>query len=115
MAKKINKFSETVYFVESPKDDTVLLAIDLRTDGKIVRWFDTIKERAMKVGKIVNDDPKRFVFERAAFEGGGVYEFIPLTVTLYNKKVKDHILIPQKFSKKEEMTKAISGTAKAAW
>lgn len=117
MAKtKIRKLPGRVYFVESSNGDpTVLIAMDIYTDGRIIRWFDTVKERVMGIGKIIDKKGDHFVFERVDSEGGGKYIFVPMTLEIYNQKVKKHILIPQEVVDEEQMLKAFEETRKNAW
>jgi len=109
------KFSARVYYVFSKDDDTVLIALDVSVDDKWVRWFDTIKERMMGIGKIIDPNPRNFVFERALSEGGKTYTFIPMTLAIYNEKVKGHILVPQDFTDEESLFKAFEETKNNAW
>lgn len=117
MAKtKIRKLPGRVYFVEASNNDaSVLIAMNVYTDGRIIRWFDTIKERVMGIEKIINQKANHFSFLRAKAEGGGKYTFIPLTIEIYNQKVKQHILVPQDVSDEEKMLKAFEETFKDAW
>lgn len=106
-----------VYFVSSEKDETVLLAMDveINENEKTVKWFDTVKERLMYYELIVDSDHKHLVFERLEKEGGEIYTFIPLTLEIYDEKVKNRILIPKDFEFEEEMLKAFEETKNNAW
>lgn len=109
------KLPGRVYFVESAADDTVRIALDVTNDGTYVRWFDTIKERIMKIEKIVDENLEHFVFERAKDEGNGTYTFVPMTLEIFRAKVKQHILIPQDFKNEETMLKGFEETRNQAW
>lgn len=72
---------DTVYFVESPEDDTVLLAMDAKL-GEYVEWFDSVRDRCFDVQDVEEDDDLLTVkTERAT------YGFRTLTVELYNERV----------------------------
>lgn len=104
-----------VFFVSSANDPTVLLALNLEVRGAYVRWFDTVKERMMRVKRILDEDPSHFVFERDEQEGNGVYTFIPMTLEIYNEKVKHQLLASQDFTDEEAMLQAFEETRKNAW
>ena len=109
MSQKNNyQFSQPVYFIESPQDQTVLLALDITIKDGYIYWFDTIKERIMEIDNVIETSPNKFVFQRAGEEGGGVYTFSPLTLEIYNNRVKRFLLIPRDFTTSEEMLKAFS-------
>ena len=113
--KSSSQTFSSIYYVSCPSDDTVLLAFDLEVTERSVQWLDTVKDRIMAYESIVDSDQNHFVFERARLEGGGVYTFIPLTLSLFREKVKDHILIPQDFVTEEELFIAIQETRKNIW
>ncbi len=117
MAKtKIKKLPGRVYFVKASNDDTsVLIAMNIYTDSRTISWFDTVKERIMGIEKIVDKKSDHFVFERAHSEGGGKYTFVPMTLKIYNQKVKKNILVPQEVTDEEEMLKAFEKTRESAW
>ena len=108
-------FLARVYYVTSPNDDTVRLAMDIGIKDGMLCWFDTVKERRMKIGKIVEHTLTRFVFARADGEPGREYTFVPLTLEIFRAHVKDHILIPRDFESEEEMLQAFEQTRKDAW
>jgi hypothetical protein len=80
-----------VYYVTCLTDNTVLVAIDLRTDKEYVRWFDSTKERMMKIGKILEQTKDKFVFERDTNDKGGIYTFQPLTLDAYHQQVMSQL------------------------
>ena len=112
-----SKLSERVYYVVCPKDDTVLVALDVLIDSepRMIEWFDTVKERKMRVGKIIDNNQKHFVFERAEDDGGGEYTFVPMDLKIYDKSVRGHLLFKREFTDEEEMLKAFEGTYENAW
>ncbi len=113
---KMKKLPGRVYFVEASNgDSTVLIAMNIYTDGKVIRWFDTVKERVMGIKKITDKESDHFVFERAESEDGGKYTFMPMTLKIYNQKVKKNILVPQEVTDKEKMFRAFEETYKDAW
>lgn len=84
--------SYPAYYVESfsqddSTDDTVLVAVDVKIRENYIEWFDTEKHR-------------QFIISDTATDPGGVIEFInpksgksyrlsPLTLPLYQEKVRD--------------------------
>ncbi|MBI4276777.1 hypothetical protein HY629_02980 [Candidatus Uhrbacteria bacterium] len=111
----MTKLPIRVYSVSSDRDETVRIALGVTYDQQRVQWFDTVKERRMRAASIVDPSPDHFVFERAAEEGGGTYTFIPMTLAVYNEKVKAHIVIPQEFTDEESMLRAFEKTQTEAW
>jgi hypothetical protein len=104
-----------VYHVSSAGDDTVSVAMDVTIDGDVIRWFDTIKERIMTTKEIKPDAAGALVFVRAEEEGGGTYEFFPMTLELYNGKVREKLLAPKDFGNLEDLLAAFEETKKNAW
>lgn len=115
MNKKLPNFKE-LYFVTSDKDDTVLLAMDIKINEKdnSVVWFDSVKDRVMTIKNIMDYDPLHFVFERDG-DMGGTYTFIPLTLDIYNENVKNKILSRKEFESEQEMTRAFLKTINNSW
>ncbi|MBI4692360.1 MAG: hypothetical protein HY773_02950 [Candidatus Terrybacteria bacterium] len=109
------KLPARVYYVFSPEDDTVLLALDIRISGDTISWFDTVKERIMHISQIQAEDSDRLILKTPEQEGGKVYVFTPLTLEIYKDKVKKRILVPQEFKNKEEMLQAFEKTRENAW
>ena len=116
-----NKFSSNiilnhrVYYVFSPEDDSVLLALDIKISNDLIKWFDTVKERIMYIDEIFDDNPKHFVFKLKDKNNIGVYTFLPITLKIYEEKVKNKILIPQNFSNEELMLRSFEETKENAW
>lgn len=110
-----NTFPERVYYVESAEDPTVLLALDIVLSAGQIRWFDTIKERRMKLRRVLNDDPLHFAFEREDGETGRVYRFVPLTLEIYRERVRSHLLDGRDFETSKEMKDAFELTKEGSW
>lgn len=108
----MEKLSSRVYYVFSDTDSTVLIALSVQFNEKNVLWFDTIKQRIMAIEKIVDSSHQHFVFERALIEGGGIYTFVPMTLEIYNNKVKNNILSSQEFTDQEKLLLAFEKTLK---
>lgn len=111
----MQKLSGRVYYVISPMDDTVLIALDVGFDEHYVRWFDTIKERMMTYERIVDTDSAHFSFERAGDESRGIYTFVPMTLALYNEHVKRHVLVSKEFTDEETLLREFEKTRENAW
>lgn len=101
-----------VYYVSSPQDETVLLAIDVRARGTVLRWFDTVKERIMVVENWIENTPHGIIFERSQKEGGGRYTFTPLTLELYQEHVKSKLIAPKEFQTRQEMVECITQSSR---
>ena len=117
MSKQPQQNFNYFYFVSSDTDNTVLLGMNLKLSNDLeneVRWFDTIKERVMHVEKIIDSNPEHFVFQRKSTKNE-IYTFIPLTLDIYNEKVKHKTLIPRDFTNTEDMVTAFKETRNNAW
>jgi hypothetical protein len=109
-------FEHRVCYVTSPEDTTVLIAFDIQMESdETIRWFDTIKERRMRVGEIIEDTHEHFIFKRNDHQQKGTYTFMPMTLDIYNEKVKHKILIPKAFADEKEMQRAFEKTKENAW
>jgi hypothetical protein len=86
--------------------------VDIR-DG-IIKWFDTVKERIMKIDSTQGSDDQ-FSFTRAQSEGGQVYNFELMTLDLYKDKVKSKLSNPKDFSDMDSLFKAFQETKSEAW
>ncbi len=103
-----------VYYVESSDDNSVLIgmnvAVEKNPDGtSLVTWHDTTRERAMIADEVKNEDDF-FAFKRTDEEGGQFYKFSPMTLELYNEKVKAELIAGQDFGNPDEMTAAFLKT-----
>jgi len=111
----MEKLIHRVYYVFSEKDSTVLIALDIYFNERNVRWFDTIKERIMTIEKVIDPSHEHFAFKRVSAEGGAVYTFVPMTLEIYNNKIKHRILSPQELTDQEKLLLAFEETRKNAW
>ncbi|MBI3273690.1 MAG: hypothetical protein HYZ69_00955 [Candidatus Colwellbacteria bacterium] len=109
--------SQLIYLVESPEDSTVLIAINLehRQSQKIMAWFDTVKERIMEYKTIEISPTHTIHFTRTTPLGDMSYNLRPLTLELYNEKVKQYLISPKPFQTEDEMHKALLNTVNHAW
>jgi len=107
------RLPERVYYVASPTDATVLVAMDVQIEDGYVKWFDTVKERMMKLGRVVEDTQRDFTFER---EGGGVYSFTPLTIELYEQEIKHRVARPlMSYNSLEDILRSFEETRVQNW
>lgn len=126
-------FEEQIYYVESDRDESVLVAVGLKIqrsfrsgenaaegvgdrengykhengnlgDGGVyfLEWFDTVYWRRMTASEVWTENGELF-FKRIEPEGGGMYHFIPMTVTIYNQFVRDELFEPKDFTDDEEV------------
>src|SRR3989344_6613731 len=99
-----------VYFVGSPTDRSVLLAIHplLHEETGMLSWWDTVKERMKKVKaiQIEEDHHTLHVIDVKNTE----YIFTPLTLSLYNNIVKEELFRPKEFTSDDEMIQAFEET-----
>lgn len=108
-------FLKKVYYVESKEDSTVQIAMDLKVIEDRITWFDTIKERGMHIKKITDNNPEHFVFVRESNGDEQTYTFVPMTLEIYNTKVKDSLIHGRDFDKLEDLEKAFEETKNDAW
>ena len=111
----MEKLPGRVYYVECPVDPSVLLAIDTQIKGDYVRWFDTVKERMMKIAQVLENEPTKFAFQREDSPEQGLYSFTPLNLEIYNRAVKPHLANGQDFADDESMLKAIEESKDNSW
>ena len=103
---------DKIYYVESASDPTVLLALDAHFgDDGYIRWFDTRKERIMRVGRIAENTAEKFAFER---EDGSTYIFTPLTLERYEESVRNRLIKPESFQDEDNLFTAIRKTREHA-
>lgn len=105
-----------VYYVESAKDCTVLVAIDVKLfDDHRIQWFDTNKDRNMKIGKISENNDTVFEFQRDENEGGGTYRFTRMTLDVFRNNVKNKLYAKEDVSTEEELINKFQTTMHNAW
>ena len=100
----------SVYYVESNEDGTVLVGMKvtirrISNNYFVVSWWDPTHERCMSASEI-NYEGDSFSFKRISEEGGQTYYFSPMTLEIYNTRVKDRLLGKREFDNEEEMIKA---------
>lgn len=98
-----------VFFVISPTDETVLIAIHPRYQErtKLLTWWDTVKERAINIKSMqTGSDPVLQIVDIR----DNSYTFVPLSLTLYNNVVKDQLPEKNEFASEEDMVKAFEST-----
>lgn len=89
---------DTIYFVESPQDDSVMLAMDAQLGEELVEWFDTVRDRAFPhIAYEYVDETLKVETEDAT------YYFRPLTVEIYNEKVAANVVGGRPFSSTDEL------------
>ena len=111
------RLPEPVYYVESPDDRTVLVAMDVivehqkstKHDKTIITWYDTTHERVMEASETTWKDGC-FSFKRGDCPGDWVYHFIPMNLEIYYEKVKHRLLAGSDFTSKEDLIKAFLET-----
>jgi len=111
---KIKNIKDTVYFVSSDKDATVLLAMDIKINDGYISWFDTVKERMMKIKSTKDIDGDSFVFKRDD-GNSSEYHFTPITLEIYNNKVGDRLISPRKYDNEEDLVEDLKATKGLAW
>ena len=104
------KLPASVYYVESNEDGTVLVGMKvtirrISNNHFVVSWWDPTHERCMSASEI-NCEGDSFSFKRISEEGGQTYYFRPMTLEIYNTRVKDRLLGKREFDNEEEMIKA---------
>lgn len=90
---------DNVYLIESPEDDSVLLALEpCFRDGHMC-WFDTLRPRAIP-GHLesLSAEDASFVSSR-----GARYRFRRLTVTLFEERVRGRVEGAPSFGSDEEL------------
>jgi hypothetical protein len=97
-------------------DEIVSVAMNLNIRDGYEVWFDTVKERIMKIEEIITNEQDKFSFKRK-LEGDKVevYTFVPMTLEIYNSRVKQGLLAPRDFDNLDDLIKAFEETRKNAW
>ncbi len=105
-------FPHYVYYIACPDDDTVMVALEpvLTTHGDgtgMMFWWDPsypCHDRTRQVVAIVRKGD--VVMFREAGDGGRIYRMKPLTLELYDAKVKPTLITPRDFESMEELEAA---------
>lgn len=71
------------YYVSSPTDDSVLIALDPKLTERYVEWFDSVRDRMFEVVK-VNEQGQVIIVETER----GTFKFEPMTIELYERHIK---------------------------
>lgn len=105
-----------VYFVESPQDDSVLVALDVQRLGDTISWQDTTKERRFNIGEVISQDPNDYRFKTSAeFGDAADYRLTEMTLDTYRLAVKPRLINGRNFNTKEEMIAAFKEAQDNAW
>ncbi|MFZ9886458.1 MAG: hypothetical protein ACO3JL_03055 [Myxococcota bacterium] len=90
---------EKVYLVESEEDDSVLLAIEPSFRDGHMCWFDTLRPRALP-GRLesLTGEGARFVSS-----AGATYRFRPLTLAVYEARVRPRVEAAPSFASDAEL------------
>ena len=110
----VKKLSKPVYYVESPDDDTVLVGMDVtivryRKEEElfyIVNWWDSTPHERRIGASQIKIEGEFFAFKRIDEEGGQTYYFRPMTLEIYNAKVKDRLIGKKDFENETDMINA---------
>ena len=87
---------DTIYFVDSAEDGSVMLALDAKLHDGLVEWFDTSRDRAFEVKSVEElPDGVLAVTERAT------YRLRVLTLELYEAHVRDNVTGHRSFASTE--------------
>lgn len=93
------RFPSRLYYVESSHDPSVRLAMDIiwNQEQQTISWFNTLRTMQFAVGEVLSAKPEFFTFAQPVEQGGGLYTLIPLTLEIYNKKIKPTLYQPPHF------------------
>ena len=94
----------SVFFVGSETDDTVLLAIKPVFDPKTktLSWFDPQKKRIIEIKSL---DLKEETYLEINTKNDSIYIFLPLSLELDNNVLKNKLFDRKEFITNEEMVK----------
>jgi hypothetical protein len=90
---------QMIYFVECAQDPTALIARRAGIDDGWLHWDDTNRDRMHRVLHVENEGETIRVYA----ERGFLYLFRPLTIELYNDKVREHVELSPMFGSTEEL------------
>lgn len=117
MTTSREKLPEPVYYVESPEDNTVLVAMNVTLENDasignvyIISWFDASRERIMIASKIYRREGGIFSFDRHPEDNSGSYTFTPMNLEIYKNKVQEQLVSGSNFTNEEELIKAFLST-----
>ena len=111
--ENVEFLSKEVYYVECENDDTVLVAVRprIQTDAgrQYFAWYDTCHERMMRAIDIKNEDGI-ISFMRDDAGGNRAYRFTPMTLEIYNDKVKKKLIAGRDFDNINQLLEAFIDT-----
>lgn len=92
---------DVVWFVDSDRDETVLLALDLHVTEHGIEWFDTVHDRVFVPRAPITKERDTLFFETE----GARYALSPLTLDRYVRSVRKriHTTTPPLFESTEEV------------
>jgi hypothetical protein len=91
-----------VYLVQHSTDVSVLIALDVKYNSDWVGWFDTTRERVMRLKAPMTIAEERISFER--LDGaGGIYTLLPLTLELYRTYVRHRLAAGKDFTSEADL------------
>lgn len=100
-----------VIHVQCSHDTTVLLAFNVKIlsleTEMYVKWYDSSHIRTFRIARILENTDTQFSFECGDGKENQIYRLSPLTLKIYNDKVKESLLIPQDFATEEELLAAL--------
>jgi len=102
-----------VYYIESPNDSTVLIGLDVTVEIRhlntntiiFISWYDTSHERIMQATEIAQNG-ENFAFKRADSGNGSDYYLYPMSLEIYNQRVKQHLSTNEDFTNEKELIEA---------
>ena len=109
---EIRAFPHRVYYVSCAGDISVLVAIDPHIGGQTIQWFDTKRQREMRIKAMPDNTDGEFTFMRADNEGGGTYMFTPMTLDVYIMHAEEFLTEPRTFHTLDELIDAFLQTRK---
>lgn len=114
--KTVERLPARAYFVASDSDKTVLVALNVRIEGRLIRWFDTAHERLLAMDEVLDHTPSHYVFRRPAEEGGDTYTLVPLTLDMYQRSLKGRFRGPQQdINSEEDLFTMLEKSREDAW
>jgi hypothetical protein len=94
----LNLEPDLIYLVQSPDDDSVLLAMDAKINNDLIEWFDSSRDRAFEITGMKSEDDCLIVQTEDTS-----YTFRELSLELYQQKVVDKVIGSLKFTSTDEL------------
>ena len=110
---------DTVYYVQSPHDTTVAVAMDVQVNHVIqneleqgnVEWFDTVRQRKIAYDTVIPTQDGSFAVKRSdGRHAGDVYVFSEMTLEAYETIKGRTISSDQVFKSQADLIKAFQET-----